>query len=67
MAGRGEKVPWDEVLKAQELRDSRDRQRDLAPMIPAPDAILLDSTQLTLEQVVEHMERLVLLRRKRGN
>jgi len=65
MAGRGEVVPWNEVLEAQELRDARDRQRDLAPMIPAPDAILLDSTQLTLEQVVERMEKEVLIRRKK--
>jgi len=67
MAGRGEVVPWNEVLEAQELRDSRDRERDLAPMIPAPDAILLDSTQLTLEQVVERMEQEVRRRIKRGN
>ena len=67
MAGRGEVVPWNEVLEAQELRDSRDRQRDLAPMIPAPDAILLDSSQLTLEQVVERMEQEVCRRMKRGN
>jgi cytidylate kinase len=67
MAGRGEVVPWNEVLEAQELRDSRDRQRDLAPMIPAPDAILLDSSQLTLEQVVERMEQEVRRRMKRGN
>ncbi len=67
MAGRGEVVPWNEVLEAQELRDARDRQRDLAPMIPAPDAILLDSTQLTLEQVVERMEQEVRRRMKRGN
>jgi cytidylate kinase len=67
MAGRGEVVPWNEVLEAQELRDSRDRQRDLAPMIPAPDAVLLDSSQLTLEQVVERMEQEVRRRMKRGN
>jgi cytidylate kinase len=67
MAGRGEVVPWNEVLEAQELRDSRDRQRDLAPMVPAPDAILLDSSQLTLEQVVERMEQEVRRRMKRGN
>jgi cytidylate kinase len=67
MAGRGEVIPWNEVLEAQELRDSRDRQRDLAPMVPAPDAILLDSTQLTLEQVVEGMEQEVRRRMKRGN
>ncbi len=67
MAGRGEHVPWDEVLETQALRDSRDRQRDLAPMIPAPDAILLDSTEFTLEQVVERMEHHVLLRLKKRN
>jgi cytidylate kinase len=65
MAARGENVAWDEVLRAQELRDTRDRQRDLAPMIPAHDAILLDSTQLTLDQVVERMEQHV--RRTKGN
>jgi len=65
MAGRGEKVPWDEVLKAQEIRDSHDRQRDLVPMVPAPDAILLDSTELNLEQVVERMEQHVNLRRRK--
>jgi cytidylate kinase len=57
MAARGENVAWDEVLDAQELRDARDRQRDLAPMIPASDAIILDSTQLTMDQVVERMEQ----------
>jgi cytidylate kinase len=67
MAGRGEVIPWNEVLEAQELRDSRDRERGLAPMIPAPDAILLDSTQLTLQQVVEGMEQEVRRRIKRGN
>jgi cytidylate kinase len=59
MARRGENLPWDQVLHAQELRDARDRQRDLAPMVPAPDAVILDSTQLTLEQVVERMEQYV--------
>jgi cytidylate kinase len=67
MAGRGEDVPCDEVLRAQELRDSRDRQRDLAPMIPAPDAILLDSTHLPLDQVVERMEQHVRLRQEKGS
>jgi len=59
MARRGENLPWDQVLHAQELRDARDRERDLAPMVPAPDAVILDSTELTLEQVVERMEQYV--------
>lgn len=56
LAARGETVALEEVLRAQEERDRRDASRDLAPMVPAPDAILLDSTALTLEQVVDRME-----------
>jgi cytidylate kinase len=57
MAARGEVHSWAEILHAQEERDRRDAQRDLAPMVPAPDAVVLDSTHLTLEQVVERMEQ----------
>lgn len=61
---RGETLTFDEVLHAQEERDRRDLNRDIAPMIPAADAILLDTTALTPEQVVQHMEREVRTRLK---
>jgi cytidylate kinase len=57
MAARGEVFSWDEVLRAQDERDRRDAARDLAPMVPAADAIILDTTHLSLEQVVERMEQ----------
>jgi cytidylate kinase len=57
MARRGENLPLEEVLAAQETRDARDAARDIAPMKPAADAVLLDTTQLTLDQVVEGMEQ----------
>ncbi|HEV3255551.1 MAG TPA: (d)CMP kinase [Gemmataceae bacterium] len=57
MLERQENVPWEEILRAQEARDRRDALRDLAPMIPAADAIPLDSTHLSLEQIVERMEQ----------
>lgn len=56
LAARGHQVDLQEVLRAQEVRDRRDAERDLAPMRPAADAILLDSTHLTLDQLVERME-----------
>jgi cytidylate kinase len=56
MLARGETVAWQDVLAAQEARDARDQARDIAPMVPAPDAILLDSSGMTLEQVVDQME-----------
>jgi CMP/dCMP kinase len=59
MAKRGEVQALDEVLRAQEERDRRDQARDIAPMVPAADAIILDSTNLTLDQVVARMEEQV--------
>jgi cytidylate kinase len=55
MEARGEKVELDQLLREQELRDQRDAARDLAPMKPAGDAIVFDSTGLTPQQVVEAM------------
>jgi cytidylate kinase len=55
MQARGEDVRFDEIRQAQAERDRRDAARDLAPMKPADDAILLDTTNLTIEEVVEQM------------
>ncbi|HKB36927.1 MAG TPA: (d)CMP kinase [Gemmataceae bacterium] len=59
MQARGETAELDEVLRAQQERDARDAARDLGPMIPAEDAVRLDSTALTLDEVVERMEQRV--------
>ena len=59
MQGRGEITTVEAILQAQEERDRRDAARDLAPMKPADDAIQIDSTALTVEQLVDEMERRV--------
>jgi cytidylate kinase len=56
MEQRGERVDLDELQRAIEARDARDAARDLAPMVPAADAVVLDSTGLTLDEVVDRME-----------
>ncbi|HWG44838.1 MAG TPA: (d)CMP kinase [Gemmataceae bacterium] len=66
MEARGETVELEQLLRDQEIRDQRDAVRDLAPMKPADDAVVLDSTRLGPEQVVEAMEAEV-RRRWRGN
>jgi cytidylate kinase len=40
-------------------RDQRDASRDVAPMRPAPDAVLVDSSTQTIEQVVESLAGVV--------
>ena len=57
MRGRGEAADVEDILKAQEARDKRDAGRDIAPMKPAADAVLLDTTRLTLDEVVQRMEQ----------
>jgi cytidylate kinase len=57
LEARGEAADLQVILRAQEVRDQRDAARDLSPMVPAADAILLDSTGLTVAQVVDRMEQ----------
>lgn len=41
---------YDEVLRDLRRRDENDRTRAVAPLVPAPDAIEIDTTGYTLEQ-----------------
>ena len=45
----------EDVEMDMKRRDDNDRTRDLAPLKPAVDAIMIDSTDLSIEQVVELM------------
>jgi cytidylate kinase len=47
--GRGETVKYEDVLADIHRRDARDAGREAAPMRPAPDAILLDTSNLAIE------------------
>ncbi len=47
------------VFAALRERDERDRSRTESPLRPADDAVQLDSTHLTLEQVIEQVAQLV--------
>jgi len=47
------------VVRELHERDERDRNRTDSPLKPAEDAVLLDSTQMTLEEVVAWAEEIV--------
>ncbi|HSQ85383.1 MAG TPA: (d)CMP kinase, partial [Desulfobacterales bacterium] len=47
--------PLEAVEKDMTRRDKNDSTRDLAPLTPAEDAIRIDSTDLSIEDVVEQM------------
>jgi cytidylate kinase len=47
------------TLRALKERDYRDRHRAESPLQPAPDAVILDSTAMTLDQVLARAEEIV--------
>lgn len=51
--GQGDEHSLETIARDMAERDSRDRSRLLAPLRPAPDAVVLNSTAMLLEEVVE--------------
>ncbi len=49
---RGDDTPYEEVLADIRKRDLQDSQRDVAPLKPADDAIIVDSTSMSIEEVI---------------
>jgi len=49
----GKDVTLDRLMSDLELRDRRDREREVSPTVPAADAHLVDSTSMTLDDVVQ--------------
>jgi cytidylate kinase len=59
LLARGETATFDDVLAAQQERDARDSRRELAPMKPAADAVVLDTTHLSADEVLAQLEEVV--------
>lgn len=52
---KGESVTLDETIADVVKRDRQDSERDIAPLRQAVDAIAVDSSQLSINEVLEHM------------
>ncbi|HUV70846.1 MAG TPA: (d)CMP kinase [Terracidiphilus sp.] len=57
--GRTREVQPEEVIRDLHARDQRDRNRADSPLKPAADAVILDSTDMTLEEAVLAAEAIV--------
>lgn len=58
LKAKGFAADLEQIQKEISLRDKQDSEREIAPLAQAEDAILLDSTNLTIEQVVAEILRL---------
>ena len=59
MKRRGEQVDFDDILADILQRDERDQNRAVAPLRPAADAVLLDTTNLTIDAAIQQAIALV--------
>jgi cytidylate kinase len=64
---RGLEADQVRVQAEQTERDTRDASRAHAPLRPAGDAVMLDTTRMTLDEVVQAMDRAVATKRGRGS
>ena len=59
MLAKGEECDFKTIEKEIAERDYRDSHRDFAPLVQAPDAILIDTSDMTIEEVTEAVKALV--------
>lgn len=55
LCAKGELINMDELIKDIRERDERDSNRAISPLRPAEDAIIIDSTSMTIEDVFTRM------------
>lgn len=59
LVGQGEDVAFEDILADIERRDERDSARAASPLVRADDAVLLDTTEMTIEQAADAARRMV--------
>ncbi len=59
LTGRGEDVAYEAVLEDIRRRDARDSSRSDAPLVQAADAVLLDTTDLGIDEAADAARRIV--------
>ena len=58
LQNRGQEVNMRDLIEDIEERDLRDRTRTLSPLIPAEDSIVIDSSSLSLDEVLSFTKKL---------
>ncbi|MER3514856.1 MAG: cytidylate kinase, partial [Chloroflexota bacterium] len=54
-----EPVSYEDVLAAMRERDRLDRTKPISPLVPAEDAVIVDTTGLSIEEVLARVLEIV--------
>ena len=58
LQNRGQEVNMPDLIEDIESRDFKDRTRTISPLIPAEDSIVIDSSEMSLEEVLSFTKKL---------
>ena len=58
LQNRGQEVNMRDLIEDIEERDLRDRTRTLSPLIPAEDSVVIDSSSMSLDEVLSFTKKL---------
>ena len=56
---KGQVVEYENILKEIKERDYQDMNREIAPLKQADDAVLVDTTELTLQESIDYMIKVI--------
>ena len=59
LAQKGEVVSVEQLLAEMQARDEQDRTRDVAPAVPAADAVMMDNSHMSIEENTEAIKALI--------
>ena len=59
LIAKGENVQYETVLAEMIERDNNDKNRDIAPAIPADDAVIMDNSDMSVEENVQAVINLI--------
>ena len=59
LLAKGQKANFEQILKEIQQRDHQDMTRPIAPLKQAKDAILLDTSDMTVAEVIEAMKKII--------
>lgn len=60
LSGKGNSAEYQKIKKDMQMRDKQDSEREIAPLKPTKDSIMIDSTGLSVAEVVDKILTLIL-------
>ncbi|MCK9195661.1 MAG: (d)CMP kinase [Syntrophales bacterium] len=59
LSNRGDGIPYGNIARDMRQRDLQDRERTVAPLRPHEEAVIIDTSSMTIAEVVEAMLRII--------